>query len=113
MNKIEQKQKEIIHERKAIEIETNILNRIRRDSRINDAINKVKVNNGLVVLTGIVSTFKKKLAAQLKAKKTHGVLSVGNQIEVHYHRKFENPPIHMIKKTAVSILAAASNIDAA
>jgi osmotically-inducible protein OsmY len=93
-------------------IETNILNRIRRDSRINDAMIKVKVNNGLVVLTGIVSTYKKKLAVQLKAKQTHGVLSVDNQIEVHYHREFGNPPGDMIKKTAESILAAASDIDA-
>jgi len=92
-------------------LETNILNRIRRDSRINDAMIKVKVNNGLVVLTGIVSTYKKKLAVQLKVKQTHGVLSVENQIEVHYHREFGNPPDDMIKKTAASILAAASDID--
>jgi len=92
-------------------LETNILNRIRRDSRINDAMIKVKVNNGLVVLTGIVSTYKKKLAVQLKANQTHGVLSVDNQIEVHYHREFGNPPDDMIKKTAASILAAASDID--
>lgn len=42
--------------------QTEILRRIRRDSRINDALIDVKVNKGLVVLTGVVSTYKKKLA---------------------------------------------------
>lgn len=91
--------------------QTEILRRIRRDSRINDALIDVKVNKGLVVLTGVVSTYKKKLAVQLKAKRTHGVLTVDNQIEVHYQQEYGNPPDHVIKKTAESILSAASDID--
>ncbi len=93
------------------QIETDILKRICRDSRINDALIDVKVNNGLVVLTGVVPTYKKKLAIQVKAKQTHGILSVDNRIDVHYHREYGNPSNEMIKKTAESILSDASDVD--
>lgn len=49
-------------------VKADILMRIRRDSRINDATIDVSVSNGLVTLTGIVSSYKKKPALQLKAK---------------------------------------------
>ena len=96
---------------KDLQLEAGILKRIRRDSRINDALIDVKVNNGFVVISGVVSTYKKKLAVQLKVKQIQGVLTVDNQIEVHYHREYGNPPSDRIKKTVESILSAASDID--
>ena len=71
----------------------------------------VKVNNGHAVLTGNVPTYKKKLAIQLKAKKTRGVVSVDNRMDVHYHNEFGTLPPEMIKKTAESVLSANSDID--
>lgn len=92
-------------------IKADILMRIRRDSRINDAMIDVKVKNGLVTLTGMVSSYKKKLALQLKTKQTRGVVSVDNRLEVFYATEYGNPPQEAIKQNAETILALNSDID--
>ena len=92
-------------------VKADILMRIRRDSRINDATVDVNVRSGVVELTGIVSSYKKKLALQLKVKKTRGVVSVDNRVKVFYPKEFGNPPQAAIKKTAMTILKANSDID--
>jgi osmotically-inducible protein OsmY len=85
--------------------------RIRRDSRINDATINISVNSGLVTLAGIVSSYKKKLAVQLKAKQTWGVVSVDNRLQVFFDTEIGNPPQETIKKNAETILAVNSDID--
>ena len=94
------------------QLESSIINRIRRDSRINDAMVEVGVRHGHVLLTGIVPTYKKKLAIQLKAKRTRGVKSVENRMEVLYAGKYDKPSDKMILNTAESLLAANPDIDA-
>jgi len=89
-----------------------IINKIRRDSRINDAMVDVGVRRGHVLLTGIVPTYKKKLAIQLKAKRTHGVKSVENRMEVLYAGEHGNPSDKMIQNAAESLLVANPDIDA-
>jgi len=92
-------------------IKADILMRIRRDSRINDTMIEVEVKNGLVQLGGVVSSYTKKLAVQIKAKQTRGVISVDNQLEVFYPHAYGNPPSEEIQKTAEAILSANSDID--
>jgi osmotically-inducible protein OsmY len=60
----------------------------------------------------MVSTFRKKLAIQLKAKRTRGVTSVENRMEVLYAGEYGNPSDEMIQNTAESILTANPDIDA-
>lgn len=93
-------------------LESAIIKRIHRDSRINDAMVEVRVRHGHVLLTGIVPTYKKKLAIQLKAKRTRGVTSVENRMEVLYAGEYGNPSDEMIKNTAESVLTANPDIDA-
>lgn len=92
-------------------IKADLLMRIRRDSRINEATIDVNVNNGLVILRGKVTSFKKKLALQVKAKKTRGVISVENRVKVVYPYEHGNPPVGIIKETAENVLQANSDID--
>jgi osmotically-inducible protein OsmY len=92
-------------------IKADILMRIRRDSRINDATVDVRVRKGHVELTGMVPSYKKKLALQLKTKKTRGVASVDNRVQVFYPNEIGNPPPAAIKETAMTILMASSDID--
>jgi len=93
-------------------LESDITKRILRDSRINDAMVEVGVRDGHVLLTGMVSTFRKKLAIQLKAKRTRGVMSVENRMEVLYAGEYGNSSDEMIQNTAESILSANPDIDA-
>lgn len=92
-------------------IKADILMRIRRDSRINDAMIDAEVRNGLVNLIGTVSSYAKKLAVQLKVKQTRGVISVDNQLKVFYPHTYGLPLPEEIRKTAETILAADPDID--
>ncbi|MEJ2157502.1 MAG: BON domain-containing protein [Desulfobacteraceae bacterium] len=92
-------------------IKTDILKRIRRDTRINDAMIDVSVSMGHAVLSGVVSSYRKKLAVQLKVKQTRGVISVDNRLEVFYSQEVSNPPDQQIKKTVETILKAHPDID--
>lgn len=92
-------------------IKADILMRIRRDTRINDAMIDVKVKNGLVEIAGVVSSYTKKLAVQMKVKQTRGVVSVDNQLDVFYPQIYGIPPPQEIKKTAETILSANPDID--
>jgi osmotically-inducible protein OsmY len=87
------------------------MKRIRRDSRINDAMIEVDVNNGIAKVTGLVSSYKKKLAVDLKVKHTRGVVSVDNLLEVFYPEEYGNPSREQIKKTVETILTVNPEID--
>ncbi|MCM3871984.1 MAG: BON domain-containing protein [Pyrinomonadaceae bacterium] len=64
------------------EIKQQVLRELKWDSRISWAQIGVEVHDGVVELTGVVSSFAKKLAAQQAAHRIRGVLDLANEIEV-------------------------------
>jgi osmotically-inducible protein OsmY len=64
------------------EIRQQVQRELLWDSRLWSADIKVAVREGVVALTGTVSTYAKKLAAQEAAHRIYGVLDVANDIEV-------------------------------
>ncbi|MCM3904488.1 MAG: BON domain-containing protein [Pyrinomonadaceae bacterium] len=64
------------------EIKQQVLRELKWDSRIGWAQIGVDVRDGVVALTGVVSSFAKKSAAQHAAHRIAGVLDVANDIEV-------------------------------
>jgi len=64
------------------QIRTQVLRELKWDSRIAWAEIKVEVGSGVVTLTGVVSNYAKKLAAQEAAHRVSGVMDVANEIEV-------------------------------
>lgn len=64
------------------QIKQQIIREMKWDSRIAWAQIGVDVHNGLVTLSGAVSTYAKKTAAQQAAHRVAGVLDVVNEIEV-------------------------------
>lgn len=70
------------HRKTDNEIKQQILRELKWDSRIGWAQIGVEVRNGVVALTGAVSSFAKKSAAQQAAHRIKGVLDVANDIEV-------------------------------
>ncbi|HSD45475.1 MAG TPA: BON domain-containing protein [Pyrinomonadaceae bacterium] len=65
------------------EIKQQVLRELKWDSRIAWAQIGVKVHEGLVTLSGAVSTYAQKTAAQHAAHRVAGVLDVANEIEVN------------------------------
>jgi len=70
------------HKKTDNEIKQQVLRELKWDSRIGWAQIGVNVRNGIVALTGAVSSFAKKSAAQEAAHRIKGVLDVANDIEV-------------------------------
>lgn len=64
------------------EIKQRVLRELKWDSRITWAQIGVEVHEGLVTLSGAVSSYAKKTAAQQAAHRVAGVLDVANEIEV-------------------------------
>lgn len=64
------------------ELVQGIMRELKWDSRIDWASINVKVNGGVVTLTGTVPAYAQKLAAQSAAHRVTGVLDVANDIEV-------------------------------
>ena len=64
------------------EIKTQVVREMKWDSRIGWADIGVEVNKGVVTLTGKVTNYAKKVAAQNAAHRIAGVLDVVNEIEV-------------------------------
>jgi osmotically-inducible protein OsmY len=64
------------------EIKTQVVRELKWDSRIGWAEIGVAVNEGIVTLTGTVTNYARKLAAQDAAHRIAGVLDVVNEIEV-------------------------------
>lgn len=64
------------------EIKQQVLRELKWDSRIAWAQIGVKVQDGLVTLSGAVDTYAKKAVAQQAAHRVAGVLDVANEIEV-------------------------------
>lgn len=64
------------------EIKTEVSRELKWDSRVGLAKLAVDVSDGVVTLTGIVTSYPKKLASQEAAHRVAGVLDVANDIEV-------------------------------
>lgn len=64
------------------EIKQQVLRELKWDSRIGWSEIGVEVMEGVVTLTGVVSSYAKKLAAQEAAHRISGVLDVANDVEV-------------------------------
>lgn len=70
------------HRKTDNEIKQQVLRELKWDSRIGWAKIGVNVRSGVVALTGAVSSFAQKSAAQQAAHRIKGVLDVANDIEV-------------------------------
>lgn len=70
-------------------LEQDVASELRWDSRTSGSPVNVTVNNGIVTLTGAVSVYAKKIAAQEAAHRVGGVLDVANDIEVTPFGDFE------------------------
>jgi osmotically-inducible protein OsmY len=64
------------------EIKQQVLRELKWDSRIGWSRIAVEVMQGVVTLTGVVSSYAQKLAAQEAAHRISGVLDVANDVEV-------------------------------
>jgi osmotically-inducible protein OsmY len=64
------------------EIQKNVLDELRWNTRVHPNEIGVTVKNGIVTLTGWVDSFVKKIAAEVAAHRVRGVLAVANDIEV-------------------------------
>jgi len=64
------------------EIQQGVLRELKWDTRVEETEVGVGVNRGVVTLTGTVSSWAKKMAAQEAAHRVAGVLDVANDIQV-------------------------------
>jgi osmotically-inducible protein OsmY len=64
------------------DIQQDVLRELKWDSRVEETEIGVEVDHGIVTLTGTVSIYAKRLAAQEAAHRVHGVLDVANDIQV-------------------------------
>jgi osmotically-inducible protein OsmY len=64
------------------EIKNQVLRELKWDSRVGWSPIGVEVMEGVVTLTGVVSSYAQKLAAQDAAHRINGVLDVANDVEV-------------------------------
>ncbi len=64
------------------QIHQEVLRELRWDTRVEETEVGVEVDKGVVTLTGTVSSYAKKLAAQDAAHRVNGVLDVANDIQV-------------------------------
>jgi osmotically-inducible protein OsmY len=70
------------------ELKQRILRELKWDSRIDWATIQVEVNGAVVTLTGAVSSYAQKVAAQEAVHRVAGVLDVANDIEVTPTNRF-------------------------
>ena len=64
------------------QIHHDVLEELKWDSRVDETEVGVEVDNGVVTLTGTVTSWAKRLAAQEAARRVIGVLDVANDIEI-------------------------------
>ncbi|MGI9067819.1 MAG: BON domain-containing protein [Pyrinomonadaceae bacterium] len=91
----------MLEKRSDKELVQRILRELKWDSRIDWASIKVEVNDAVATLTGTVSSYAQKLAAQNAAHRVGGVLDVANDIEVK--------PLDLFARTDTEIAGAVRN----
>jgi osmotically-inducible protein OsmY len=91
----------MLQKRSDRELTQRILRELKWDSRIEWASINVEVNDAVATLTGAVSSYAQKIAAQEAAHRVTGVLDVANDIEVK--------PIDRFARTDTEIASAVRN----
>ncbi|HEY3040227.1 MAG TPA: BON domain-containing protein [Pyrinomonadaceae bacterium] len=91
----------MLQKRSDRELRQRILRELKWDSRIEWASIKLEVNDAVATLTGAVSSYAQKIAAQEAAHRVAGVLDVANDIEVK--------PIDCFVRTDTEIASAVRN----
>lgn len=91
----------MLQKRSDRELTQRILRELKWDSRIAWASINVQLNDGVATLTGAVSSYAQKIAAQESAHRVAGVLDVANEIEVK--------PIDHFARTDTDIASAVRN----
>jgi hypothetical protein len=71
-----------------LEIQQQIMQELRWDTRVEASEIGVEVVDGVVTLSGTVSTYGQKIAAQEAAHRVVGVLDVANDLQVHVGSSF-------------------------
>src|SRR5678816_4090708 len=66
-----------------IQIHHDVLEEVKWDSRVDETEVGVQVRNGVVTLTGAVTSWAKRVAAQEAAPRVIGVLDVANDLKVN------------------------------
>lgn len=64
------------------QVKTDVLNELKWDPAVDETEVGVQVKNGIVTLTGAISTYAKKLAARNAAHRVHGVLDMVDDMAV-------------------------------
>jgi osmotically-inducible protein OsmY len=64
------------------QIQQDVIRELKWDTRVEETDVGVEVDNGIVTLTGTVSSYAKRIAAEEAAHRVHGVLDVANDIEI-------------------------------
>jgi osmotically-inducible protein OsmY len=91
----------MLQKRSDNELAQRILRELKWDSRIEWATINVQVNDAVATLTGVVSSYAKKIAAQEAAHRVAGILDVANDIQVN--------PIDRFARTDTEIASAVRN----
>jgi osmotically-inducible protein OsmY len=65
-----------------VELQRDVLDELKWEPSVNPAHIGVSVKNGIVTLTGHVSSYAEKYAAERAAKRVHGVRAVANELDV-------------------------------
>jgi hypothetical protein len=76
------------------------------DREVQESDLSVEVDMGLVTLSGAVSTWDNRMAAQRAARRALGVIDVFNDIEVLTSEAPSPPPIHDIRRGALRLVAS-------
>jgi osmotically-inducible protein OsmY len=74
-----------VKEKTDSEIQQDVIRELKGDTRVRETEVGVEVSNGIVTLTGTVSSWGKRHAAERAAHRVQGVLDVANDIQVHLH----------------------------
>ena len=69
--------------RRDTEIQQQVMQELRWDTRVEATAVGVEVRDGIVTLSGTVTTYPQKIAAQEAAHRVAGVLDVANDLQVH------------------------------
>ncbi len=65
------------------QVQQDVLRELKWDPRVEETDVGVEVDNGIVTLTGSVSSYAKRMAAQEAAHRVAGVMDLANDIQVH------------------------------
>jgi osmotically-inducible protein OsmY len=92
-------------------IKVDVVDELHWDTRVDASDTKVRVDNGVVTLTGKVPTFGTRTAASEDAWSISGVRQVENRLEVELPEVHPTPRDEEVRSTAESLLAWNPDID--